>query len=231
MAVQRKSARRNWLIVGGILTVAVLSLGVYVIWQVFTGAPLIQHAEQSSFLTEGTPQTVSVEGTSANVDLSGTQTDDVTSNLNTIWYSSEPVVDTTTDDSDLLVHLYCRHTGVPIWFAPQCSIDYTAQIPRSAGASVDLTSGDLSITDVSGAVQANSTSGRIELEFSEVSDTITAETVSGSIQVKVPQGEPYRVLTDSNSGGINVDVATDPSSQHVIDLTTTSGNITVSYSD
>lgn len=102
-------------------------------------------------------------------------------------------------------------------------------------------SGDLTAASTSGSihavgltsnkVEAEETSGSISLEFAEAPAQVQASTTAGDIEVLLPRGNSYRVLTDTSSDGVSIDVATDPGAESTIDLRTTSGSITVTYSD
>lgn len=246
----RTSARRTWFLVGGIFTIAVLGLGVFVAWQLISGTGFGQQTRQSSFTSPGTPETVHVRGTSAAVELNGAQTGDVLIDTDLTWYVGEPVVDASPQGSDLVVDLSCQHTEFPIWFAPGCDIDFAAELPQSAGVNAAVTTGSLTVqavegdaefittagsidaTELSGdAIEATATSGNITLDFAESADHIAAETTQGNVEITVPRGRSYQVLTDSTHGTADVQVTTDPEADAVIDVTTSSGDITVRYAD
>lgn len=245
----RLSVKYAWFILGGFITLVVLGAGVVTIWQLVEGNLPSRQDEQSTISGEGIPETVSVEGTSANVELIGAETDAVTADLDLVWYLSEPAVDSAWQGSDLVVDLYCRYSGIPVWFLPECAIDYSAQVPHSAAAAVELTSGsilvrgmegdadlqttsgDIVIDNSVGSVEARASSGGVSLELSEAPPRVAAETLSGDIHIAVSREDSYRILTNSTDGRIDVDVTTDPESESIIDLRSTYGDITVSYSD
>jgi len=58
-------------------------------------------------------------------------------------------------------------------------------------------------------------------------DDVTAHTGSGTVQVSVPSGSRYRVAATSDSGHVDVGIATDPGADHALDVRTQSGSITV----
>ncbi|WP_150460297.1 DUF4097 family beta strand repeat-containing protein [Nesterenkonia ebinurensis] len=245
------AVRRAWLTIGGFLTAAVLAAGAYLAWSVITGSGMSEQTERSTITSGEVPETVAIEGTVASVELTGAETGAATADLNLSWYASErPVVGDEWEGSTWVVDLGCQHMGIPIWFAPGCGIDYSGHMPASAGAEVALTSGSITLKDLRGPLSLETSSGRvtgeglssdiadtrstagsISLEFTERPSRVEAEATSGNIEVSVPRGEAYRVLTDTASGGITIDVATDPEAESTIDLRTTSGHITVTYSD
>lgn len=244
-----RSVRYAWFLLGGFVTLAVLAAAVLAIWQVREGNLLDRQDEQTTISSEGVPETVSIAGTSADVELIGAEADAVTAELDLVWYLSEPVVDSTREDSDLVVDLYCRHSGIPVWFLPECEIDYSAQIPHPAAAAVELTSGSvlarglvgdtelqtnsgsIVVEEPAGSVDASASTGSISLELSEAPPHVAADTEFGDILVGVSREDSYRIITDTYSGRIDVEVATDPEAEATIDLRSTHGDITVIYFD
>ncbi|EOD70025.1 DUF4097 family beta strand repeat-containing protein [Amycolatopsis vancoresmycina] len=97
---------------------------------------------------------------------------------------------------------------------------------RNVGA-VQLHSDSGSITGdkVRGPVDVTSSSGSVEFTLAQAND-VKVNADSGSIELTVPGG-PYRVQGDSDSGHREIDVPTDGSAQHLLDLTTESGSVTV----
>ena len=175
--------RRLWLVIGGLVTAVLLGLGALGAWWLLTGRG-VQQTQHTTTTEAMAPETISVHGTGANVSLNGADVAEVTADIATAWYTSEPVVDTQQRAQQLVVDLYCRHRSIPVWFSPSCSIEYTAQVPSSAGATVELDSGkvaienlageltlrtvagDISVTDGPQTLDARSSSGQIDLEFS-----------------------------------------------------------------
>jgi Putative adhesin len=87
-----------------------------------------------------------------------------------------------------------------------------------------VTSGDVKGRDLRGATSnIQSTSGNVTLDLPGTGD-MTAHATSGDIDVTVPDGM-CRVHADANSGDTSVKVV--QGTGHLLDVTTTSGNITV----
>lgn len=261
--------RRAWWTIGGILTIAVLLCGIYLAWQVIAGTGLSRETAHSELASEQAPETVLIEGSSADVSLTGGETAQATADLDLAWYGSEqPAVEDSWDQTTWQVSLGCEYTSIPIWFTPGCEIDYDGEIPADAAAVVTLTSGSLTLDEIGGPAElettsgsiaarqvdgdfsasatsgniraeelssqnaeASTTSGQIEMGFLETPAHVIAEATSGGIEISVPRDQSYRVLTDTSSGQVIINVATDPESSSVLDLRTTSGSITVRYSD
>jgi len=123
-----------------------------------------------------------------------------------------------------------------------CSVDYEVVVPRGAtvdgevrsgdfvvsgAASVDLraASGDIAVRDVTGAVTTSTKSGDIEV-FLAVPQDVRAETSSGDVRIHVP-ADRYRVTGETRSGARRVDVVEDPAAEHVLDVSTSSGDVAV----
>ncbi|MGW5740188.1 DUF4097 family beta strand repeat-containing protein [Amycolatopsis sp. NPDC003861] len=86
-------------------------------------------------------------------------------------------------------------------------------------------SGSITGDDVRGPVDATSSSGSVEFTLAQAND-VKVHAESGSIDLKVPGG-PYRVQGDSDSGHRDIGVQVDGAAQHLLDLTTESGSVTV----
>lgn len=97
---------------------------------------------------------------------------------------------------------------------------------RNVGAVVlQSDSGSITGHDVRGPVDVTSSSGSVEFTLAQAND-VKVHAESGSVELAVPGG-PYRVQGDSDSGHRDIGVQTDGSAQHVLDLTTESGSVTV----
>ncbi|GAA0475455.1 hypothetical protein Ade02nite_41590 [Paractinoplanes deccanensis] len=91
---------------------------------------------------------------------------------------------------------------------------------------VQSTSGEIDVLDVAGPVDLKVTSGDITAALTEVAD-VKAQTTSGDVNVRVPQGS-YKIVTHTGSGDAGVhDLLNDPKAKNTIDLRTSSGDATV----
>ncbi|HEY3465008.1 MAG TPA: DUF4097 family beta strand repeat-containing protein [Amycolatopsis sp.] len=86
-------------------------------------------------------------------------------------------------------------------------------------------SGSIKGNDVRGPVDVTSSSGSVDFSLTQANN-VKIKADSGSVEVAVPGG-PYRVIGDSDSGHRDIDVPTDGSAPHTLDLTTESGSVTV----
>jgi hypothetical protein len=97
--------------------------------------------------------------------------------------------------------------------------------------------GDVTVRSHSGEVEASGLSGKASVESSSGDVRITMATAqsvkatasSGSIQLRVPRSGAYRLDIETSSGDQNVNIDTSPSSETVLDLNASSGDITVDY--
>lgn len=144
--------------------------------------------------------------------------------------------------------------------ANNCSVDYEVTVPAGtevdghvdsgnaevvgvAAANVEAESGDVTVRDVAGKVNAVAQSGRVTLsgiggtvvataESGDVSvglaepENVTVTTESGHIELTVPDGS-YRVTTSVDSGDLTNDLEDDPDGEHSLTLEADSGDITV----
>ncbi len=92
----------------------------------------------------------------------------------------------------------------------------------SAGSG-DITGTYLSTTKV----QANDSSGDVDLSFTRAPDDVDVSDASGDITVAVPANVSYSVVAKSGSGSTNINVPTNPLSHNVIHLSDDSGDISV----
>ncbi|MGW4059127.1 DUF4097 family beta strand repeat-containing protein [Amycolatopsis sp. NPDC004747] len=86
-------------------------------------------------------------------------------------------------------------------------------------------SGAITGDDVHGPVDVTSSSGSVEFTVVQAND-VKVHADSGSIHLTVPGGA-YRVEGGSDSGHRDIGVRNDGAAQHVLDLTTESGSVTV----
>ncbi|KUM91771.1 hypothetical protein AQI88_35690 [Streptomyces cellostaticus] len=76
-----------------------------------------------------------------------------------------------------------------------------------------------------GGVRAETSNGSVSVSPA-VAQNVWVKTSSGNVTVTAPTG-PYRVSTDIRSGSRHISVPTDPSAKYALDLSTSSGDITV----
>jgi hypothetical protein len=103
--------------------------------------------------------------------------------------------------------------------------DATGQI------TVETVSGDIRAVGLrSSKVDLQGVSGDVQLEFAVAPQNVLVSIVSGDTQVTVPSGSgPYRVDVQASSGDQRISVDRASGAERAIDVTSTSGDITVSY--
>jgi hypothetical protein len=93
---------------------------------------------------------------------------------------------------------------------------------------LSASSGDITGTDLSATkVQANDSSGDVDLSFDSAPHEVDVSDASGDITVAVPANVSYSVVAKAGSGSSNVNVPTNPLSHNVIHLNDDSGDINV----
>jgi len=92
---------------------------------------------------------------------------------------------------------------------------------------VESTSGSVGVEGGFDTARLSSTSGSVEAEAARPFEKLTAETVSGSVELRVPERRTYDVRTDSTSGSVEVDVPTDKGAESLIEASTTSGSVEI----
>jgi hypothetical protein len=130
----------------------------------------------------------------------------------------------------------------------RCSMDSTLTVPPGTSVSLSAGMGDLSVEGLSGSaaslstdtgnisasgitasdVTVRSTAGDITLTFTRVPSHVSVSDTLGNISIVLPASGHYRVHAHSSLGGATTDVVQDPSSSHVIDVTSTIGDVSVS---
>lgn len=86
-------------------------------------------------------------------------------------------------------------------------------------------SGDIEGRGLAGTVTAEATSGDVELELAKAAP-VTVRVTSGDVDVTVPR-DRYRVQVGADSGDQDVTVPNDPAATNLLDLTASSGNVTL----
>ncbi|GAA1615004.1 hypothetical protein GCM10009733_009080 [Nonomuraea maheshkhaliensis] len=126
-----------------------------------------------------------------------------------------------------------------------CDVSYKVEVPKGLRVKVTSDSGALTLTGLSGELDARSDSGAIEagglsarqvaaktdsgavgLKFTGAPDKVTTATDSARISVHVPEG-PYKVVATTDSGGKNIRASVDDSAPRLIELTSDSGDLEV----
>lgn len=142
-------------------------------------------------------------------------------------------------------HSVARDTLTLAYKCGNCSIDYKVEVPRGLHLKIDSGSGDITLRNVTGTVNAATGSGDIDgrgiaasdvntrtgsgditLRFTAVPGQVQAVTGSGDGRLWVPDGT-YNVNVSTGAGDRTVDVKNDASAPHAITVRTGSGDAEV----
>ena len=241
----RRPARLSILTLGGIVAAVTLSgCGLLAPVETFTDEETIQSDIRSIELDD--PQgrvTIFGVADASDVDLS-----------RTLHYRGErPGGETFDVDDDVLTLGGCgRRCTVDYTLEVPTGVDVSGSTSNGA---IELTSvndvevrtsnGRIELEDIAGTVDVETSNGRIEgrglggdgiraetsngaidLALDSAQD-VEATTSNGAITLVVPD-EPFRVSADTINGKTDIDIATDPDADHVLELRTSNGRITVS---
>jgi hypothetical protein len=248
-------ARAVWITLGGILAIAALTWGTYSVISVLAHEEHTERSTFSS--SEVSALAVSNESGSVTITATSGDTVTVVAEVSDGWQRTDmstQVVDGVLEintDCPAFVSPWCNvDFTVSIPADRPITVDGSGTVRvRGMSAPIDIDSDDgrIELDDVSGtidvsnddgriigrrltapSVDARNTNGSIELSFLDPPQSVVASTRNGSIDVVVPDAEVlYRVQMDTRHGGTDNLVRTDPNSDHVIDLSTGNGSITV----
>ncbi|WP_432871270.1 DUF4097 family beta strand repeat-containing protein [Microbispora rosea] len=126
-----------------------------------------------------------------------------------------------------------------------CSVDYEVEVPRGLTMKIDSGSGDITLRDLTGQVNASTGSGDVDarglaatqvntrtgsgditLRFSAVPADVQAVTGSGDSRLWLPNGA-YDVNASTGTGNRKIEVLDDDSAPHLITVRTGSGDAEV----
>ena len=110
--------------------------------------------------------------------------------------------------------------------------DVTVRDPAGT-LELSSSSGGVSVTGARSAdVTASSTSAGVSLEFMRSPTRVDAESSSGDVTALFPRdGAVFAIDASPDNGELQVDVSTDPTSQRTIRAHTSSGNVTIRYTE
>ncbi|SFR68441.1 Putative adhesin [Agromyces sp. CF514] len=224
---------------------------------VLSGCGLLQPPERfrDDATLEGTVHTIEIDEPDGSVIVRGAADATGIEVSRTVSYRGERTVGETFElDDGVLVLSGCGRN---------CTVDYTIDLPAgvdvrgaTTNGAIELTSvgavdvstanGEIELDDVSGAIEAETSNGRVEgrglagsgirvstsngavdLRLATPQD-VDARTSNGAIDLAVPtEGAGYRVTTDTSNGSVDVDIDEDSDGEFTLDLATSNGSITV----
>ncbi|MBB6350267.1 hypothetical protein FHU36_006839 [Nonomuraea muscovyensis] len=126
-----------------------------------------------------------------------------------------------------------------------CDVSYRVEVPKGLRVKVGSDSGDLTLKNLSGDLEATTDSGAVEaggltgrqvvtrtdsgavkLAFAGRPDRVTTTTDSGRTVIHVPEG-PYNIVARTDSGKKDIRAVSAPSARQTIQLTSDSGDMEV----
>lgn len=137
----------------------------------------------------GDAQTVAVVGTTGDVTVLGTDRDDVAVEGEIAAASESALEDASVDarrEGDQLV-VDATTDGSDSWFqfGPGISVDVDVEVPSDLAVDrVDVSTGDVAVSDVAGAVTADVATGDVEVDG--VEEPVTVEASTGDVTVEGP---------------------------------------------
>lgn len=226
---------KTWVVVGAALaaSVALTSCGMGGIG----GA-----TERKENTYEVTEKVLTLKLNSGASDAVVTETDrvgvKVTESL--YWRKSAPKAEHTVEGETLAVSYDCKSD---MWGS--CGVNYRVEVPKGMKVILDAGSGDVTLRNLSGELEASlgsgdvtssaltskkvlaeNGSGNIELKFTGIPDSLKVETGSGDTTLVLPKGA-YDLSKDIGSGDLSVDVTVDGSSPHKVSVLAGSGNVSL----
>jgi hypothetical protein len=205
--------------------------------------PLDQHT--ASYDVTGKVAALQVEVDEGTVEVveSDRQGIHVTEQLT--WRKNRPVTSHKVQGDALVLAYECHGTWGLGAVGTACDVSYKVEVPKGLRVKVSSDSGNLTLKDLSGGLEATSDSGSIEasglavkravtktdsgdmtLAFAGQPDKIVTSTDSGATAIRVPTG-PYKIVAKTDSGGKNIEAASDSSAPRSIELASESGDLEV----
>lgn len=210
--------------------------------------------DETTLSDAGAVTSVRIDDPSGSVSVSGeTGVTDIRIEREIKYWGNKRDIGTTFEvDGDELVLSGCgRRCTVEYTVELPAGVDVRGQTENGAielsdvnNVEVSTSNGRISLEDVTGRVEVGTSNGRIEgselsgdgiiaktsngsieLELATPQD-VRANTSNGAITLRVPAGD-YEVVTETSNGGTNVDIASDPNGEFLLDLGTSNGAITV----
>lgn len=130
----------------------------------------------------------------------------------------------------------------------RCSTDLVVTVPPATSTRTSVTTGDITVDDLTGAqdltattgrvggrglgaapVTARTTTGQVSLRFAAPPPSVDAEATTGNVDVRVPVGPVYAVAAQVQTGTSRVEVADSPGAPNRISARSATGNVSVTH--
>lgn len=152
----------------------------------------------------------------------------------------DPVTSHTVADGTLTLSYSCND--------PQCGVDYTVKVPAGTAVQISDSTGDVKLSQLSGAVEATTGSGKIAAEglsspqaqfttdagdvvaaFTKSPSAVNAKVSTGDVTFTLPTSTKYAVDAHATTGEVHVDVPQDADAANRITAKVGTGNVTVTH--
>jgi hypothetical protein len=245
------------ILVGGALTVLVLSIGALTIADTMGRA-----VDTTAVSFPAGIRRVVIDVDHGSIELRGSERGDIRGERTVTRGMQVPAYEETVTGDTLTIESAC-----PIVVSVWCEVGYNLDVP--ADVELDLTSGaggieargfrgrtkiksgagSVRVDDMAGSldmrsgagtlnatrlrsplVSGLSGAGSVNLEFATAPEGVKAEAGAGSVDIELPRdGATYRVNTEEGDSRITVAVATDPQSSRVIDVRSGAGSVRIHH--
>ncbi|MEV0828117.1 DUF4097 family beta strand repeat-containing protein [Nonomuraea rubra] len=213
---------------------------------VLTGCGVGEHSEDTvSYDVTDQVAALHVEADSGTVEVVESDRSGIRVSERLVWRKNKPKATHEVRGDTLELAFTCPATWGFGAIGVSCEVSYHVEVPRGLRVKVGSDSGDLTLKNLSGELEARSDSGAIEaggltggqvvartdsgdmtLTFTGQPDKVTTSTDSGRTEIHVPQG-PYAIKARTESGGKEITAKADPSAPRAIELTSDSGDLEV----
>jgi hypothetical protein len=249
--------RRTILVVGGLLSLGVITVAVLSIvdWMART-----TYEQNTAVATSG--QRLVVHNNPGDIDVTPSTDGQVHVRLQVRYGLYRPSITQESTADGITLGAHCRGWVVGV---NGCSVRYSVAVPPAFTVEVVASAGDISATGLTGQVSlissagdiratglsgtltmrtsagdvrgtelrdgevhARTSAGDVDLAFAEAPRDVTAQSSAGDVDVALPTGELYLVDVRSSAGDEYVDPAMrSPESARTVTATTSAGDVTV----
>ncbi len=206
---------RLWILVGSVVTVAVLAFATY---NVVNRIAHEEVTERASFSADGV-DLVRLHNESGRVEIVGEDVDEISLVAEVSHGLRRTVTHADLEGDTLVVDMDCP-TGIPVW----CAVDYRLVVPHDVALDVRNENGHLTIRDIDGDVRAHGDNGSTEL--ARLSGDVDVQTINGSLTAGGLTTDD--VEARSRHGSVRLTFAEAPTA---VSARTNSGNVEVVVPD
>jgi Toastrack DUF4097 len=204
-----------WRAAAAAFTLAVIIAGALVAWNVW-GVPFATQTEtQHQNYDRAITRLVFSDFHASDIIVQAGEPGQVQVRRDFRWNGTKPGFTESWEGETLTVSHSC--TGVAM---NQCSIRYTVKVPPSVTFEAESTSGDIRVSNLTGALRVTTTSGDVTVRGTRAQ--LTVSTTSGDVSTDDLGGGPVEVST--TSGDVDLEFSAAP---QVISVAATSGDIKV----